>query len=226
MTPPLVDETTYVACLRLAGRRCVVVGGGRVATEKVHGLRDAGADVVVVAPEVDPALRALADAGDLELRIRPFTPRDLDDAFVAVAATSSRGVNAAVFEAGEQRRIFVNVADDPELCSFILPAITRSGPITVAVSTHGASPALAQRIRDDAAARLGDGYAALARLLNGLRPWARSALPDYSARRDFFASLVERAPALVRLLEEGDDAGVRRVVARAQAAAPRPSSGA
>jgi precorrin-2 dehydrogenase / sirohydrochlorin ferrochelatase len=180
-----------MACLDLRGRDCLVVGGGRVATEKVHGLLDCDARVTVIAPEFEDELQALP----VELVDRPFEGRDVEGRFLVVAATNDRAVNAAVSSAAARHNTVCNVADDPELCSFILPAIVRRDPIVVGVSTGGASPALAQRIRGDIAALVGPEHAELARRLEALRPWAKRELPTYEARRDYFQRLVEETLA-------------------------------
>jgi precorrin-2 dehydrogenase/sirohydrochlorin ferrochelatase len=179
----------YMACLDLRGRDCLVVGGGRVATEKVEGLLECGAAVTVVAPEIDDALRTL----DVRVEQRPFRRSDVVGRFLVVAATNVRGVNAEASEAAAQRSTLCNVADDPELCSFILPALVRRDPIVVGVSTGGASPALAQRIRDDVAELIGPVHVEVAHRLAALRPWAKRALPTYEARRDYFRQLVAEA---------------------------------
>ena len=183
--------TFYFACLDVRGRDCLVVGGGRVALEKANGLLECGAAVTVVAPEIEPELR---DA-DVTLHARPFTRSDVVGRFLVIAATNDRRVNSAVSAAAEGRQTLCNVADDPELCNFILPAVVRRGPIAVGVSTGGASPALAQRIRDDVDDLLGPEHAELAERLAALRPWAREALPTYEARRDYFRQLVAEALA-------------------------------
>jgi siroheme synthase-like protein len=183
--------TYYMACLDLRDRDCLVVGGGRVATEKVRGLLRSGAAVTVVAPEVEPELRR----SGATVHERRFTDSDVVGRFLVIAATSDRNVNAAVSTAAERRNTPCNVADDPELCSFILPAVVRRGSIVVGVSTGGASPALAQRIRDDVEALLGPEHEELAERLAALRPWAREALPTYEARRDYFRQLVAEALA-------------------------------
>jgi len=180
-----------MACLDLRGRDCLVVGGGRVAIEKVEGLRECGADVTVVAPEVEDALWALP----VHVLERQFTRSDVVGRFLVIAATSDRSVNAAVSAAARERQTLCNVADDAELCSFILPAVVRRDPIMVGVSTGGASPALAQRIRDDVADLLDPRHAELAQRLHELRPWAKQHLPTYEARRDFFRELVAEALA-------------------------------
>jgi precorrin-2 dehydrogenase / sirohydrochlorin ferrochelatase len=179
----------YMACLDLRGRDCLVVGGGRVATEKVRGLLDCGANVTVVAPAVDEELRALA----VRLVERAFSRSDVVGRFLVVAATNDRSVNADVSSVARERETLCNVADDPELCSFILPAIVRRDPIVVGVSTGGASPALAQRIRADLAELVRPEHADLARKLEALRPWAKTELPTYEARRDYFRQLVAEA---------------------------------
>jgi siroheme synthase-like protein len=175
-----------MACLDLRGQDCLVVGGGRVATEKVQGLLECGAQVTVIAPEIDEELLALP----VRTEARVFTRSDVVGRFLVIAATNAREVNATVSRAAAERSTFCNVADDPELCSFILPAIVRRDPIVVGVSTGGASPALAQRIRSDIAESIGPQHAELARKLAALRPWARDTLPTYEARRDYFRDLV------------------------------------
>lgn len=185
----MADRRYYMACLDLRGRDCLVVGGGRVAAEKAAGLLDCDARVTVVAPEVDSELRALG----VTVLERRFEPADVDGRRVVVAATNRRHVNESVAAAAEERAVLCNVADEPDLCTFILPAIVRRDPICVGVSTGGASPALAQRLRRDVAELVGPEHARLARRLEALRPWAKRTLPTYAARRDFFQELVTRA---------------------------------
>ena len=185
----MADVRYYMACVDLRGRSVLVVGGGAVAVEKVHGLLDCEADVTVVAPRVDDELRRLP----LRVEQRMFREDDVDGRLLVVAATDDRAVNARVSRAAAERSLLCNVADDPELCSFILPAIVRRDPILVGVSTGGASPALAQRIRSDIAALVGPEHAALARRLAALRPWAKRELPTYEARRDYFQQIVAEA---------------------------------
>ncbi len=140
-----------------------------MAGEKAAGLREAGADVVTAA-EYQPSL--------------------LDDVWLVVVAN---GDGERIHADATERRIFCNVADVPELCSFILPALHRRGPITVAVSTAGASPALAQWLRDRFAAQIGSEHEVLAGELRRLRPWVKQNLHTYAERRDFFRDRVTRA---------------------------------
>ena len=181
------EKRYYMTCLDLEGRDVLVVGGGPVALEKVEGLLTCGARVTVVAPEVEVELERL----DVAVRRRPYRTDDLDGHFLVVAATSTTAVNRRVFADAEARGMLCNVVDVPELCSFILPAVHRVDPIAVAISTGGASPALAQRLRDDIAAVVRPEHATLARRLRDLRPWAKERFPTYEERRDYFQRLVE-----------------------------------
>ena len=185
------EKRYYMACLDLGGRSCLVVGGGSVGLEKARGLVDCGARVTVVAPELEPELRTLP----VELLERRFESRDLDDRFLVVAATSDPRLNRRIWEEAEERLLLCNVVDAPEICNFILPAVHRADPIAIAVTTSGASPALAQRIRSEVAERYGSEYALLASRLGQLRPWAKENLATYEERRDFFQQLVEEALA-------------------------------
>jgi siroheme synthase-like protein len=180
------EKHHYVACIDLEGRSVLVVGAGHVAHEKASALLDCGAAVTVVAPEAAPDVEAL----DVELLRRRYRSSDLDGRFLVVAATADTVVNRRVFADAEARSLLCNVVDVPELCSFILPALHREDPITVAVSTGGASPVLAQRLRDEIAAVVRPEHAALAVRLRDLRPWAKANLPSYAARRDYFAGIV------------------------------------
>jgi siroheme synthase-like protein len=182
----MAEKRYYMACLDLEGRSCLVVGGGPVALEKVRGLLDCAARVTVVAPELVDELRALP----VEVVERRYRPSDLDDRFLVVAATSTPDVNRRIYRDACARALLCNVVDVPELCTFILPAVLRRDPIAIAVSTGGASPALAQRIRDDIGDVVGAEHADLARRLRELRPRAKELYPTYEERRRFFADLV------------------------------------
>src|ERR671938_184228 len=206
----------YIACLRLQGRRCLVVGGGEVGLEKVEGLLACGGEVTLVAPDAVEPLRELAEEGSIRWERRPYRSEDLDGALLAIAATSDTDVNIRVFEDAERRATLVNVVDVPPLCNFILPAIIRTGPLAIAISTAGASPALAKRIRDEIADEYGEPYARLAVLLNDVRGWAKGTLPTYQDRKAFFESIVNGEPDPVELLRQGDDQAVRDLIAAAQ----------
>ena len=135
---------------------------------------------------------------------------------MVIAATNDTDVNIAVYEDAERRAMLVNVVDVPPLCNFILPAIVRSGPLAIAISTAGASPALAKRIRNEIADEYGEPYARLAVLLNDVRGWAKGTLPTYQDRKDFFESIVNGEPDPVELLRRGDEDAVRDLISAAQ----------
>jgi precorrin-2 dehydrogenase/sirohydrochlorin ferrochelatase len=185
----MTEKRYYMACLDLEGRSCLVVGGGPVGFEKARGLLDCGARVTVVARRFTSELVDLP----VERLERSYKSTDLEGRFLVVAATSDTGLNRRVYADAEARSLLCNVADAPELCNFILPAVHRQGPIAIAVSTGGASPALAQRIRGQLAGEIGPGYAELALRLRELRPWAKEHLATYEERRLFFEELVEEA---------------------------------
>ena len=159
----------YPVFIAMAGRRCLVVGGGRVAEGKVQGLLNADADVTVVAPNLTPALQELLAAGRIRHEAREYHDGDLEGYEVCMSATDDGAVNAAVAAEGKRRRVWVNAADDPANCDFILPAVIRQGQVVVAASTGGASPALARRLREELTDFLSEDYAPLAELLNDVR---------------------------------------------------------
>jgi siroheme synthase-like protein len=165
----------YPVNLLVAGRRCVVVGAGRIAARKVEGLLAAGAVVHVVAPEVGPEVGALRDGGRITVDERPFEPADLDEAWLATAATPDPAVNASVYEAGQARRVFVNAADDPEHCSFTLMSTVRRGDLVVTIGTGGRSPALATYLKDHLATEIGPEWEVLLDLLSDERERLRAA---------------------------------------------------
>jgi len=212
----MMETNFYMAALNLTGRRCLVVGGGAVGLEKIEGLLAGDAEVIVVAPEADREVAELAASGTVEWTRRRYAPGDLDGCFLVVAATSDTDVNIAVYKDAEARSMLVNVVDVPPLCNFILPAIVRRGPIAIAISTAGASPALAKRMKDQIAEQFGDEYAALALMLNEVRGWAKATLPTYQDRKVFFESIVNGEPDPLELLRNGDAPAVKELIAGAQ----------
>ncbi len=163
-----VEHPLYPVNLVVDGRPCLVVGGGRVAVGKVRGLLEAGAHVTVVAPELDPALAALAAEG-VTIERRVYRRGEVAGYRFAVAATGDPEVNQAVYDDGEAAGVWVNAADDPERCSAILPARIRQGRLTVTISTGGHSPAVASWLRERLAAELGPEYDQLIGLLGEAR---------------------------------------------------------
>jgi precorrin-2 dehydrogenase/sirohydrochlorin ferrochelatase len=212
----MLDTPFYIACLRLTGRRCVVVGAGDVGLEKVEGLLACDGRVTLIAPEAVPELQELAAESSIEWHRRLWEPGDLDATFIAIAATNQTDVNIAVYQEAERRAMLVNVVDVPPLCNFILPAIVRTGPLAIAISTAGASPALAKRIKREIAQTYGEPYARLAVLLNEARGWAKATLPTYQDRKEFFEGIVNGDPDPVTLVRAGDEQAVRDLIAAAQ----------
>ena len=214
----MLETPFYIACLRLSGRRCVVVGGGDVGLEKVEGLLACDGEVTLVAPDAHRELVELALEGSIRWERRAYETGDLDGALIAIAATDDTDLNIRVFEDAEARSMLVNVVDVPPLCNFILPAIVRTGPLAVAISTAGASPALAKRMKREIGELFGEPYAALAVLLNEVRGWAKATLPTYRDRKEFFESIVEGDPDPIELLREGEVQAVRDLIDSAQRA--------
>jgi siroheme synthase-like protein len=199
----MLDTPVYVACLRLSGRKCLVVGGGDIGLEKVEGLLACGGDVTLVAPDAIPALEELASEGSIKWERREYEPSDLEGTFIVIAATNDTDVNIGIYEDAERRAMLVNIVDVPPLCNFILPAIVRQGSMAIAISTQGASPALAKRMKREISEQFGPAYAELAVILNEVRGWAKGTLPTYNDRRDFFEGIVNGDPDPVELIREG-----------------------
>jgi precorrin-2 dehydrogenase / sirohydrochlorin ferrochelatase len=212
----MLETPFYIACLKLTDRRCVVVGGGEIGLEKVEGLLACDGRVVLIAPEAVPELEALAAEGSIEWLRRDYRPGDLEATFIAIAATDDTDTNIRIYEDAERRAMLVNIVDVPPLCNFILPAIVRTGPLAIAISTAGASPALAKRIKREIAEAYGEPYARLAVLLNEARGWAKATLPTYQDRKVFFEGIVNGSPDPIELLRSGDEHGVRAIIAAAQ----------
>ncbi len=220
----MLDTPFYIACLRLTGRRCVVVGGGEIGLEKVEGLLACDGAVTLIAPDAVGELQEYAREGSISWEQREYAgASDLDRAFMVIAATNDTDVNIAVYDDAERRAMLVNVVDVPPLCNFILPAIVRTGPLAIAISTAGASPALAKRIKREIEGQFGEPYAQLAVLLNEVRGWAKGTLPTYQDRKEFFEGIVNSEPDPIELLRDDPAPGgageraVRELIAQAQA---------
>jgi precorrin-2 dehydrogenase/sirohydrochlorin ferrochelatase len=213
----MLETPFYIACLKLKGRHCVVVGGGDIGLEKVEGLLACDADVTLLAPVAHPQLEDLANEGSIAWERREYAgAADLEGVFMVIACTDDTDVNIAVFDDAERRAMLVNIVDVPPLCNFILPAIVRTGPLAIAISTAGASPALAKRMKREVAELFGEEYARLAILLNDARGWAKGTLPTYQDRKQFFEGIVNGDPDPVVLLREGQEAAVLAIVESAK----------
>jgi precorrin-2 dehydrogenase/sirohydrochlorin ferrochelatase len=208
----------YPMMVHLAGRRCLVVGGGRVAERKVRLLLDCGATVRVVSPVVSATLDALAESGEIRLSRRRVRPADIAGAFLVFATTDDPAVNARVAALARKAGGLVNVADDPAACTFQVPASFRRGDLTVAVSTGGGSPALAKRLRQRLEATVGPEYEAFLAALRELRERARQRIADPLARQAIYRRAVESD--LFECAIRGDRAAVRARIAALVDAGP------
>jgi precorrin-2 dehydrogenase/sirohydrochlorin ferrochelatase len=213
----MLETPFYIACLKLKGRRCLVIGGGDIGLEKVEGLLACDADVTLIAPVAHPQLEELAAEGSIRWEQRPYAGAvDLEGAFMAIAATDDSEVNIDVYDDAEKRAMLVNVVDVPPLCNFILPAIVRSGPLAIAISTAGASPALAKRMKREVSELFGEEYARLAVILNDARGWAKGTLPTYQDRKEFFEGIVNGDPDPVELLRDGQETALLALIESAK----------
>jgi precorrin-2 dehydrogenase/sirohydrochlorin ferrochelatase len=202
----------YPVFLRVAGRRCVVVGGGEVAERKVTSLRAADARVVVVSPLLSEALAVLAAQGAIEHVARPYRPGDLTGAFLAYAATDDDALQREIAREAEAAGIPLNVVDRPRWCSFIVPSILARGDLTVAVSTGGGSPALARRVREDIGRALGPEYERALDVLSRLRRHLQERPLSSAERRRILTGLA--ASDLLDRLRLPDPAAVDRLLAQ------------
>src|SRR4051812_20288347 len=212
----MLETPFYIACLKLSGRRCLVVGGGEIGLEKVEGLLACDATVRLISPDAVAPLQDLAREGSIEWERRDYEPADLEGSFMAIACTDDTEINIRVYEDAERRAMLVNIVDVPPLCNFILPAIVRTGPLAIAISTAGASPALAKRMKREVSELFGEEYARLAIMLNDARGWAKGTLPTYQDRKAFFESIVNGVPDPIALLRAGDERAVLDLIAAAQ----------
>src|SRR5579864_6008172 len=187
--------------LKLAGRQCLVVGAGKVGEPKIGGLLDTGAHIRVVAREATDVVREWAHAGKIDLELRPFTPSDLDGAFLAIVATSSRSLNEFVYHEAQRRGVLCNVVDVPDYCDFFYPAVVRRGDLQIAVSTAGQSPSLAQKLRQQLEKQFGPGYAAWVAELGETRRLILASDLDADRKRELLHSLASREAFEAALVE-------------------------
>jgi len=215
-TPELPGEergeaALYPVMLRLAGRRCVVVGGGAVAERKVAGLLECGASVTLVSPEATPILEGLAGAARITWERRTVSGKDVARAFLVFAATDNLEVNRRVAQAVSEAGGLANVADDPAGGSFHVPAVLRRGGLSIAISTSGNSPALARRLRQRLEQTLGPEYEAFLAALGQLRERAQKSIPSAEARRRIYLQALDSD--LFEHAARGDPAAVEARIA-------------
>jgi precorrin-2 dehydrogenase / sirohydrochlorin ferrochelatase len=184
----------YPLMISLQGRQVVVVGGGRVAFRKVKGLLESGAQVTVISPILEAGLEDLAARGTITWIPKDFEESLLDeyaDIALVFGTTNRREVNVETYNAAVKRKIPCNIADVPDLCTFIVPAVITQGDLMIAVSTGGSSPALARRIREDLASRFGPEYAELTRIMGELRRLVLGAGSSSDENKKVFLEIVD-----------------------------------
>ena len=165
----LFPSIYYPAFLNIRSKRCVVVGGGKIALRKIKTLLECGADITVISPSLDPELTELVEAKGIDHISREYEPEDTKDVFMTIAATDMREINVKVAADARKRGILINIADNSELSNFIIPSYFRRGGLTMAISTSGMSPALARKIRSKLEKNFGEEYGLLLSLIKEVR---------------------------------------------------------
>ena len=213
--------------LHLQDRQVLIVGGGAIAIEKLNSLIPSGARITVVSPEIQEEIQAWVQAGTIQWIPREFHPADIDHAFMVIAATDDPELNGWVYQLGNSALKLTNSVDDPVNCNFIMAAVAKSGPMQVAISSAGCSPALAQRVRNRIVTEiLTENVGELAEFLGNRRPEVKQTLPTYKSRQAFWEQVIDsKVPHL--LASEGEevaDAQFRAMLRRAAMTASEPSS--
>jgi precorrin-2 dehydrogenase/sirohydrochlorin ferrochelatase len=191
----------YPVYLDLRDRPCLVIGGGTVAERKALSLLKAGAEVTIVSPTITSKLQELSRSGKITHRQKNFAEKDLSGALLVIAATDSPEMNAMAAQACKKKQIMVNVAVPPDESSFIVPSVVERGELSIAVSTSGASPALAKKIRHELEALYGTEYALFLERLAEIRKRVLEEVPDEEKRRAIFQALVDSD--VIDLLKQG-----------------------
>jgi precorrin-2 dehydrogenase / sirohydrochlorin ferrochelatase len=191
--------------MKLEGRRCLVVGAGKVGEPKIAGLMETGARIRVVALEASETVRAWARAGSITLELRSFVNEDLEGMLLAVVATSSRALNESIYREAQKRGVLCNVVDDPPHCDFYYSAVVRRGDLQIAISTGGQSPSLARKIREQLERKFGPGYARWVAELGETRRLVLASNLELSKKRDLLHSLASREALHAALAEQSQN---------------------
>jgi precorrin-2 dehydrogenase / sirohydrochlorin ferrochelatase len=210
--------------MRLAGKKCVVVGAGKVGEPKIGGLLDTGALIQVLAIAARPQVHRWARAGHIELELRAFSPGDLAGKFLAIVATGSNSLNKIIYQEAQQRGVLCNVVDVPEYCDFFYPAVVRRGDLQIAISTNGQSPSLAQKLRQQLERQFGEGYGTWVEQLGETRRLVLASDLDKASKWDLLHSLASReafeaALPKIPVLNETSDERITEVVTATNSAA-------
>jgi len=200
----------YPVNLDIQNRKCLVVGGGDVGTRKVMTLIECGAVVTVVSIKASEKLLKLAESGLIELKKRPYTGADLGGMFLVICATDNEQLNMQVGGDAEKMNMLCNVADRPEACNFILPALVKRGDLVIAVSTSGKSPAFAKKIRKDLERQYGAEYADFLKLMGAIRKKLLSDSHEHEAHKPLFEKLINKD--IVQLIKNKDTDKIDSVI--------------
>ncbi|MGO1765956.1 MAG: siroheme synthase CysG [Advenella sp.] len=201
---------TFPLFANLTGRPVLVVGGGTVAERKAHALLDAGACVHLAAPQLTSQLQSWVDQGKVWLRGSHFDATWLDDVFLAVAATDDAAINKAVSDAAEARKKLVNVVDNPQLCSYIVPSIIDRSPVQIAISSNGTAPVLIRQLRQQLEAQIPQQLGNMAQIAGRWRDIVKKRLGSLSERRRFWESLF--SSRFADAAQSGDTAGAEALL--------------
>ncbi len=187
----VLHQVYYPIFIDLRKKEVVVVGGGGVAERKVKGLLETHALIKVISPKITKALEQWASEGLIDHVSRAFTQGDLDSAWLVIAATDDPATQKAIYREASEHKIFCNVVDQPELCSFIVSSMVRRGDLCLAISTGGKSPALAQHLRKEIEKNLGPFYVGYVSLLGELRQVIKRSYSDPKTRKRLCKSLAD-----------------------------------
>ncbi|MBT2657501.1 NAD(P)-binding protein [Bacillus sp. ISL-18] len=184
-------RTNYPIMLQLGGKKVVVIGGGKVAERKVHGLLDTGARIIVISPEATRELQAIFAQGRIDWKKKTFSAEDLQDAALIFAATDDRDINHSVKSLAGKHQL-VTIADDPDLSDFHLPAHVQRGRLSIAVSTGGASPILAKKVREVLEQQFDERYDEYLEFLYTTRQWILKEVDDPALKRKLLTAIVSK----------------------------------
>ena len=196
----------YPVHLDIQNRNCLVVGGGGVGTRKVITLLDCGANVIVISPVVSHRLRDYAISGLIKLKERPYQSGDLDGMFLVIGATDDEALNRQISSDADHLNTLCNIADRPEVCNFILPAIVQRDDLVITISTSGKSPALAKKLRKSLEFQFGEEYAVFLKLMGVIRKKLLSQSHEPEAHKPLFEQLIDAD--LIVMIQKGKTAEI------------------
>lgn len=193
-------DRLYPIFLKLSGKACLVVGGGSIALQKAEAMINCGACITVISPDAVPELTALASSGQLALEQRPYSPGEAAEYYLVIAATDQPDINQRVYDDAKSGGRIVNVVDVPELCDFYVPSILKRGRLQIAVSTAGAAPRIARRLRKKIDAQLPEAYEDLLEWLNCVRCEVKDLIPNSSSERMKVNKMIADSPEIEAFL--------------------------